>query len=83
MTTLMNWLLVLMALCLSAAAILAMVLNHLTQTRWMKIFCEMRGIPSDIMDTNPAPKEEAKPKIDKRQRMSIPIPGADMFRKPQ
>lgn len=73
MTTLMSWLLVLMAVSLSAVTILQAVLAYHTQTRWMRIFSEKQGIPATIMEKAPEPKEPVV-KNDNRPRISVPIP---------
>lgn len=79
MTTLTNWLTVLLAVSLSAVAILTLVLDHLRQKRWMRIFSESRGIPAAIMENKQEAKEPAV-KLDTRKRVSIPVPGAQLFR---
>lgn len=78
MTTLTNWLTVLLAVSLSAVAILTLVLDHLRQKRWMRIFSESRGIPAAIMENKQEEKAPAV-KLDTRKRVSIPVPGNQMF----
>lgn len=76
----MNWLMVLLTLALTAVAVLSLVFYHQNQTKWMRIFSEKQGVPINIMDGKPEPKMElAVP--DKRRKISIPIPGAQFFRK--
>jgi hypothetical protein len=80
--TFLNWLLVLLVVCLSSVTVLLIVLNHLERTRWMRISCERQGIPATSMEANrQITKELVQPAQDKRPRMSIPVPGADLFRK--
>lgn len=81
MTTLMSWLTVLLAVSLSAVAILALVLDHMRQKRWMRIFSEKQGIPAHIMESSKPPEPTlVVPK--KKHRISVPVPGAQLFRKP-
>ena len=84
MTTLTNWLVVLLAVSLSAVAILTLVLDHLRQKRWMRIFSESRGIPAAIMENSKPEPREVPHKIDNRPRITVPVPAGfrETLRKP-
>lgn len=80
--TFLSWLLVLLVVSLCGVTITLIVLNHLETIRWMRISCERSGIPAIIMENKPQPiKEVVQPKPDNRPRVSVPVPGADLFRK--
>ena len=79
--TFQSWLLVLLVASLCGIAVTLVILNHSLQQKWMRIFCERSGIPPTSMDARPeAPKEVVAPKP-KKLAFSIPIPGAEQFRK--
>lgn len=81
MTTLTNWLTVLLAVSLASVTILVTVLAYLTQTRWMKIFSESQGIPATIMESKPVQREVVQPQPKPRKKLfSIPVPGGQLFK---
>jgi hypothetical protein len=74
---------VIITLGLLTALVVVEILHHKTQTRWMRIFCATRDIPTHIMERANAPEpEEAHmaPPLDTRKRMTVPLPGANLFR---
>lgn len=77
----MNWLLALTVVALAAISILGIVLNHRTQIRWMRIFCESQGIPAITTEVKPIQKEVVTPQPKPKKKLfSLPIPGAQMFK---
>ena len=80
--TFLSWLVVLLVVTLCAIVVLVLILNHLERKRWMRAFGVQYGIPPISMEDNKPPKA-APVKLDLRPRMSIPVPGGDMFRKPE
>jgi cell division protein FtsN len=79
--TLQNWLICFLAASLVLVASLALVLQYLNQARLMKIFSERQGVPISILEGKPEEKAEASPPV-ARRRISVPLPGAENFRKP-
>lgn len=79
----LSWLTVLLVLTLCGVTVTCVVLNHLNQLKWMRLFSLKQGITVESMENRPVPKEIVPPKEDTRRKMSIPVPGAQMFRKPQ
>lgn len=76
----MIWLLFSLAMLALLVATLAVVLSYEMQKRWMRMFCVERSIPIGSMEGHREVKPVSapeKPKI----RMTVPIPGAQMFRK--
>ena len=67
---------------LTVALIVVEVLHHRTQTRWMRILCATRDIPTHIMEKVNIPESEppSTPAMDTRRRVSVPLPGANLFR---
>lgn len=82
MTSLMsNWLMSLLVSAPTAALILVLVLTHRERTRWMRIFCAKLEIPKTTMEDEVAPQPMITvPAPDHRRRISVPIPGANIFR---
>lgn len=81
----MNWLMLSLTLCLVASlGLLAYLIRQMNeQTRaWMRLFSDKLGTNPAIMDARPLlPPEGPEPRQpDKRHRISVPIPGAAMFR---
>lgn len=66
---------------LASGPVIALVLNHKTQTRLLRMYSEKSGVPAMIME--PA-KTEPKPEIarpDTRKRITIPTPGTQFLKK--
>lgn len=78
--TFLNWLIVLLVVTLAAVVVLLLVLNHLERLKWMRAFGTQYGILPQNMEA-PIKREPVVPRVDKRQRISIPIPGAQFFQK--
>jgi hypothetical protein len=77
----LNLLVALTLLVLCGTVVTLLIQNYRLQRSWMRIFCERSGIPPTSMDARPeAPKEVVAPKP-KKLAFSIPIPGAEQFRK--
>lgn len=78
--TYLNW-------SLLSVALLALLLDFYqewnrsaSEKRWQKIFCEMHSIRASILEETPAEAATAAPKPDLRKRISIPLPGASLWR---
>ena len=78
--TLPSWLTAFAVAMLSAAPLLALVLMHKTQTRLLRIFSEKQGIPATIMERAKPESREPAVKKDTRTRISVPVPGSQMFK---
>lgn len=81
----MTWLTLSLTLCLVGALALCALLARQMQVmneRWMRMFCEKQGMSPAIMAsdiaTEPAP-ELKQPDV--RRRVSVPLPGATLWRK--
>jgi hypothetical protein len=79
--TWMNFCLLLAVAILSAAPIVSLVLTYKIQTRLLRIFSEKQGIPVPIMENEFKPLN-VTPAPPERKKVSVPLPGASMFRKP-
>lgn len=77
----LNWLLFLVLLALAAAPLVATVLMYKTQTRLLRIFSEKQGIPATIMESSKPEMKEPAVKRDTRPRVSVPLPGSQLFKK--
>lgn len=76
-----SFLICFLAASLASVAILAVILGHRLQVRWMRIFCEKSGIPATSMEASKPTKEVAQPEPKKKVKaFSVPIPGAPMFK---
>jgi len=81
----MTWLMLSLTLCLVASlALLAYLVRQMNeQTRaWMRLFSDKLGTNPAIMEAKQLLPPEA-PEVrqpDKRHRISVPIPGASLFR---
>jgi hypothetical protein len=73
-------LLLLMAASLAAVAVTALIVLLQLQKQWMRGFGEHYGVNLST-DVKPAIPEVTAVKQDGRQRLQIPVPGADMLRK--
>ncbi len=76
----MNLLLLLVVLVMAGALVAQQVLHNRQTEKWMRSFLDKQGIPMHIMEGNPEPaivKSQPTP----RARISVPIPGAAMWRK--
>jgi hypothetical protein len=80
-TQLLIWLTLLLGASLAAVAIALVLEMSRLQRSWMKILCEKQGLPATIMEKIEM-KPPPAPKKDERVRISVPIPGAQLFRKP-
>lgn len=78
----MNWLTFLLAVSLASVTVLSVVLLYLLQRQWMRIFSLKQGIPIESTEVK-REVMDLSAKVDHRKRVSIPVPGADMFRKTQ
>jgi hypothetical protein len=78
--TFLNWLIILLVVSLASIVILLLILNHKERKMWMKAFGTQYGISPASMEPL-IKKEPTVPRVDTRQKISIPIPGNDMFRK--
>ena len=80
----MIWLMLSLVLCLAAVlGLLALVLQQTMrmQERWMRLFSDRLGTNPAIMESKSLLPTEPEPKQpDKRHRISVPIPGAALFR---
>lgn len=81
--TFLTWLTVLLAATLCGVTVLCLILNHLNQTRWMRIFSESQGIPATIMENRSIHKDAPAPKQDLRPRLQVPVPIGGVPRKTQ
>lgn len=78
----MNWLVLLVVAALCALNVYLVWTIQTLQTKWMRIFCEARGIPPTSMDARALDEKiptPPKPKF----KVSVPVPGAQMMRKVQ
>lgn len=78
-----NLLLSLVVFLLIGLCGLMTTLHHRTQTKWMRILCATRDIPTHIMEGDEppvTPEIASPPPVDTRKRISVPLPGANLFR---
>lgn len=82
--TTMTWLMLSLALCLAGTLALCALLARQMQTmndRWMRMFCEKQGMSPAIMAADMREPEPEVKQPDKRRRISVPLPGATLWRK--
>lgn len=60
---------------------LSLVLNHREREKWMRMFSLQQGIP--LPSTATEPKTQIRIPLKPKNRFSIPIPGGEMFKRPQ
>jgi hypothetical protein len=83
MTTSIFWLICLPMAGMVATSIVIVLVSLKLQMSWMRIFSEKQGIPITTMEGKPTARDIVTPKVDTRQRISIPVPGGQAFRKPR
>jgi hypothetical protein len=80
--TFLNWLIFFLAASLTSALILAMVLVYRTQTWLTRIFSEKQGVPINTLEGKIEESVNVAHPLPRR-KISVPLPGAEAFRKTQ
>lgn len=80
MMTFLNWLTALLVATLCLVNLLLIWTRHRETIRWMRVFSIKQGVTLSSMEGEKQQPKEVVRVPDTRKRISIPVPGSQMFK---